>query len=74
MCLWRESASIILNKFNGAQWCCFPEMTFLILFQLKARYAIVQHNVIKFVSVLHQVGGFFRVLKFPPLIKLATTI
>ena len=29
----------------------------------------VQHYVIKFVSDLRQVGGFLRVLRFPPLIK-----
>jgi hypothetical protein len=31
----------------------------------------VQHYVIKFVSDLQQVGGFLRVLRFPPPIKLA---
>ena len=30
----------------------------------------MQHYVIKFVSDLGQVGGFLRVLRFPPLIKL----
>ena len=30
----------------------------------------VQHYVIKFVSDLRQVGGFLRVLRIPPLIKL----
>ena len=30
--------------------------------------------VIKFVSDLRQVGGFLRVLRFPPPIKLTTTI
>ena len=30
----------------------------------------VQHYVIKFVSDLRQVGGFLRVLRFPPPIKL----
>jgi hypothetical protein len=34
----------------------------------------VQHYVIKFVSDLRQVGGFLRVLRFPPLIKLTATI
>jgi len=34
----------------------------------------VQHYVIKFVSYLRQVGGFLRVLRFPPLIKLTSTI
>jgi len=35
---------------------------------------VVQHNVIKFVSDLRQVDGFLRVLRFPPPIKLTTTI
>jgi hypothetical protein len=34
----------------------------------------VQHYVIKFVSDLLQVGGFLRVLWFPPSIKLTATI
>jgi len=34
----------------------------------------VQHYVIKFVSDLQQVGGFLRVLQFPPPIKLTATI
>ena len=34
----------------------------------------VQHCVIKFVSDLRQVGGFLWVLRFPPPIKLTTTI
>ena len=34
----------------------------------------VQHYVIKFVSDLRQVIGFLRVLRFPPPIKLTTTI
>jgi hypothetical protein len=34
----------------------------------------VQHYVIKFVSDLQQVGGFLRVLRFPPPIKLTATI
>jgi hypothetical protein len=32
------------------------------------------HNVIKFVSNLQRVGGFLRVVRFPPAIKLTTTI
>ena len=32
----------------------------------------IQHYVIKFVSDLRQVGGFFQVLRFPPPIKLTT--
>ena len=34
----------------------------------------VQHYVIKFVSDLRQVGGFLRVLRFPPPINLTATI
>ena len=34
----------------------------------------VQHYVIKLVSDLRQVSGFLRVLRFPPPIKLTTTI
>jgi hypothetical protein len=34
----------------------------------------VQHYVIKFVSDLKQVGGFLRVPRFPPPIKLTATI
>ena len=34
----------------------------------------VQHYVIKFVSDLQQIGGFLRVLRFPPPIKLTATI
>ena len=34
----------------------------------------IQHYVIKFVSHLRQVSGFLRVLRFPPPIKLTTTI
>jgi hypothetical protein len=33
----------------------------------------MQHYVIKFVSDLRQVGGFLRVLRFPPPIKLTAT-
>ena len=34
----------------------------------------IQHNVIKLVSDLRQVDGFFGILRFPPLIKLTSTI
>jgi hypothetical protein len=34
----------------------------------------IQHYVIKFVSDLLQVGGFLQLLRFPPPIKLTTTI
>ena len=35
---------------------------------------LLQHFVIKFVNDLRQVDGFLRVLRFPPPIKLTTTI
>jgi len=35
---------------------------------------VKQHYVIKFVSDLGQVGGFLRVLRFPPPIKLPAMI
>ena len=35
---------------------------------------LIQRYVIKFVSDLRQVGGFLRVLRFPPPIKLTSTI
>ena len=34
----------------------------------------IQHYVIKFVSDLRQVGGFLRVFRFPPPLKLTATI
>ena len=34
----------------------------------------IQHYVIKFVGDLRQVGGFLRVVRFPPPIKLTATI
>ena len=34
----------------------------------------IQHNVIKFVSDLRQVGSFLRELRFPPPIKLTATV
>jgi hypothetical protein len=38
------------------------------------RYNLRMDKVIKFVSDLRQVGGFLRVLRFPPPIKLTATI
>jgi hypothetical protein len=46
-------------------WCCE--------FESRSGWS-VQHYVIKFVSDLPQVGGFIRVLQFPPPIKLTATI
>ena len=35
---------------------------------------VIHHYVIKFVSDLREVGCFLRVLLFPPLMKLTTTL
>ena len=34
----------------------------------------IQHYVMKSINDLQQVGGFLKVLRFPPTIKLTTTI
>ena len=34
----------------------------------------IDHYVIKIVTDLRQVGGFFRVFRFPPPVKLTSTI
>jgi hypothetical protein len=34
----------------------------------------IQHYVLKFISDLRQVGGFFRVIRFSPPMKLTATI
>jgi len=47
------------------QWCC--------KFEFRSGRG-VQHYVMKFVMDLRQVGGFLRVLRFPPPIKLTATI
>jgi hypothetical protein len=46
----------------------------LYTYQIMVRLYSIQHFVIKFVSDLRQVGGFLRVLMFPPAIKLISTI
>jgi hypothetical protein len=35
---------------------------------------LIEHYVVKFVSDLRQVGGFFRILRFPLPVKLTSTI
>ena len=40
----------------------------------KRSFKGVQHYVKKFVSDLRQVGGFLRIFRFPPPIKLIATI
>jgi hypothetical protein len=46
-------------------WCCE--------FEFRSGWN-VQHDVIKFVNDLRQVGGFLRVLRFPPPLKLLNSI
>ena len=46
-------------------WCC--------AFESRSGRG-VQHYMIKFVSDMRQAGGFLRVLRFPPPIKLIATI
>jgi hypothetical protein len=41
---------------------------------LSGKVYSIQHYVIKFVSEMQQVGGFLRVLLFPPPITLTATI
>jgi hypothetical protein len=59
----RDTTTYAISAYH--HWCC----------EFKSRsWRGVQHYVIKFVSDLRQVGGFLRVLRFPPPIKLTTTI
>jgi hypothetical protein len=53
------------------------EQTYLTLQTENIHFKIeisIQHYVITFVSDLRQVGGFLRVLRFPPPIKLTAAI
>jgi hypothetical protein len=53
------------------------EQTYLTLQTENIHFKIeisIQHYVIAFVSDLRQVGGFLRVLRFPPPIKLTAAI
>jgi hypothetical protein len=63
-------------KYTGARGTELPP-PFLTccLYILESRSARgVQHYVIKFVSDLRQLGGFLRVLRFTPPIKLTAAI
>jgi hypothetical protein len=53
-----------------------PTVTKFVSFSNPAHGEVysIQHYVIKFVSDLRQIGGFPRVLRFAPEIKLTTTI
>ena len=53
---------------------CLSSLTLFCSNPVHGEVQSIQHYVIKFVSVLWQVGCFLRVLWFPPLIKLTATI
>jgi hypothetical protein len=56
-----------MAKFMTAYACRWCPFEFTI-------YRTKDHYVIKFVSDLRQVGGFLRILRFPPPIKLTAMI
>jgi hypothetical protein len=64
--LWSLGTIILISAISAYHhWCC----------ECESRSGRgVQHYVITFVSDLRQVGGFLRVLRFPPPIKLTVTI
>ena len=62
--LWSYSSWIYNYLCKRCNWSC------QFKFHSREVYSI-QHYVIKFVSHVRQVGGFLRVLWFPPLIKLS---
>jgi hypothetical protein len=60
---------------NNCMFGDFVDRIYPIQLEIKDnKYTDRSHYVIKFVSDLRQVGGFFRVLRFPPPIKLTATI
>ena len=60
----------------GHRGCKVVESTFLYIVQNRThdKMHLIQPYVIKFVSDLQQVGGFLRVLRCPPPIKLTDPI
>ena len=61
----------LVHKF---QMICFKRTKVASSNPTHGEVYLIQHYVIKFVSDLRQVGGFLQVLRFPPSIKLTTTI
>jgi len=58
----------------------FPNSVFIVVFSLfigsntvHGEVCSIQHNVIKLVSVLQQIGGFLRIIQLTP-IQLTATI
>ena len=70
LCLQLYGSFIYNYLFN--QWLSPPKLR--VLNPVHDDVYSIQHYVIKFVSVMRQVGGFLRVLQFPLPIKLTTTI
>ena len=64
--------SPILNNTNDIFIRCQFVLSIDIEFESRSRLGVRQY-VIKSVSDLRQVGGFLRILRFPPPIKLTTT-
>jgi hypothetical protein len=78
-------AQVVVNVYPGPSWRDCMVVGFTTTYAIRAYHHWccefesrsgrgVQHYVIKFVSGLRQVGGFLRVLRFPPPIKLTATI
>ena len=80
------SITICLMLFVGWSWSygswmynylcnqCVSPLKLWVRIPFMTRCFSIQHYVIKFVNDLRQVGGFIRVFRFPPPIKLIATI
>jgi hypothetical protein len=69
--LWSYGSWIYSYLFNQ---CLFITTEVLSSNSAHGEVYSIQHYEIKFVSDLRQVGGFLRVLRFPPQMKLTATI
>ena len=77
--------TVLITELQGSSWSssygswiynylCNQCLSPLNLNPADGEVYLIQHHVIKFVIDLRQVGGFLKVLRFPPPIKLTTTI
>jgi hypothetical protein len=62
---WKKIITYVISSYHHLR-CKFQSNT--------GEVCSMQHYANKFVSDLRQVGGYLRVLRFPPQIKLTTTI